>query len=81
MSETLTIRIDDELEQELKQYVAATHRSKGDIVREALRRQLALARFRAVREEIIPLAEQIGLLTDEDVFKTIGGTVQSERLP
>jgi len=71
MSATLTIRIDDLLDSELKQYAAATHRPKGDIVREALRRQLALARFRAVRSEVMPLAEQSGLLTDEDVFKTI----------
>ena len=71
MSATLTIRIDDALERELKQYAAATHRPKGDIVREALRRQLALARFRAVRGEVMPLAERSGLLTDEDAFKAI----------
>ena len=44
---------------------------KGDIVRHALRRQLALAKFRAVRSEVMPLAEQAGFLTDEDVFKGI----------
>lgn len=36
MNATLTIRIDDALERELKQYAAATHRPKGDNVREAL---------------------------------------------
>lgn len=71
MSAILTIRIDDALERELKQYAAATHRPKGDVVREALRRQLALARFRAMRSEVMPLAERSGLLTDEDVFKVI----------
>ncbi len=71
MSATLTIRIDDALERELGQLAAATHRPKGDIVREALRRQLALARFRAVREQLLPLAEQGGMLTDEDVFKAV----------
>jgi predicted transcriptional regulator len=81
MSTTLTIRIDDALERELKQYAVATHRPKSDIVREALRRQLALARFRAVREEVMPLAERCGLLTDEDVFRTIGGMAPGERLP
>lgn len=81
MSATLTIRIDDALERELKQYAEATHRPKGDIVREALRRQLALARFRAVREEVMPLAKRSGLLTDDDVFRAIGGTAPSERLP
>lgn len=71
MSATLTIHIDDALERELKQYAAATHRPKGDIVREALRRQLALARFRAVRVEVMPLAGRSGLLIDEDVFEAI----------
>ena len=71
MSTTLTIRIDDALERELKQVAKATHRPKGDIVREALRRQLALVRVRAVREEVMPLAEKKGWLTDEDVFKVI----------
>lgn len=71
MSTTLTIRIDDDLERELAQAALAAHRPKGDIVREALRRQLALMRFRSVREKIMPLAEKHGFLTDEDVFKAI----------
>lgn len=71
VSTTLTIRIDDALESELRRVAAATHRPKGDIVREALRRQLALARFRATREEVLPLAEKSGYLTDEEVFKAI----------
>lgn len=71
MSATLTICIDEALERELKQYAAAAHRPKSDIVREALRRQLALARFRAMREEVMPLAEKSGMLADEDVFEAI----------
>ncbi|MBK9160237.1 MAG: ribbon-helix-helix protein, CopG family [Nitrosomonadales bacterium] len=71
MSATLSIRIDDALERELTQAALAAHRPKGDIVREALRRQLALTRFRSVRNEVMPLAEQSGFLTDEDVFKAI----------
>jgi predicted transcriptional regulator len=71
MSTTLTIRIDDELERELTKAALAAHRPKGDIVREALRRQLALNRFRTVRSKVMPLAEKQGFLTDEDVFKAI----------
>ncbi|MCR4303998.1 MAG: hypothetical protein NUV63_07215 [Gallionella sp.] len=71
MSATLSIRIDDELERELTQAALAAHCTKGDIVREALCCQLALGRFRSVRSEVMPLAEQNGLLTDEDVFKAI----------
>lgn len=71
MSTTLSIRIDDALERELTLAAQAAHRPKGDIVRDALRRQLALTKFRAVRSEVLPLAEQAGFLTDEDVFKAI----------
>lgn len=71
MSATLSVRIDDALERELSLAAKMSHRPKGDIVRDALRRQLALAKFRAVRGEIMPLAEKIGFVTDEDVFKAI----------
>lgn len=71
MSTTLSIRIDDELERELTLAAQAAHRPKGDIVRDALRRQLALTKFRTVRSEVMSLAEQAGYLTDEDVFKAI----------
>ena len=71
MSATLTIRIDDALERELVMAAIAAHRPKGDIVREALRRQLTLNKFRQLRTQVMPLAEQAGFLTDEDVFKAI----------
>ena len=71
MSTTLSIRIDDELERELTLAAQTLHRPKGDIVRDALRRQLALNKFRNVRNEVMPLAEQAGFVTDEDVFKAI----------
>lgn len=71
MSTTLSIRIDDDLERELTLAAQAAHRPKGDIVRDALRRQLALTKFRNVRNEVMPLAEQAGFVTDEDVFKAI----------
>ena len=35
MSTTLTIRIDDALERELKRVAAATHRPKGDIAQKS----------------------------------------------
>lgn len=71
MSTTLSIRIDDDLERELTLAAQAAHRPKGDIVRDALRRQLALTKFRNVRNEVKTLAEPAGFVTDEDVFKAI----------
>jgi hypothetical protein len=40
-------------------------------VRDALRRQLALARFEQARRALLPLAETQGFLTDEDVFADV----------
>ncbi len=47
------------------------NRPVSDVAREALRRYLAVERFRALRHRALPLAEAQGLLTDEDVFKLV----------
>lgn len=46
-------------------------RTRSEIVREALRRQLALLRFEKARRQLMPFAEARGYLTDEDVFRDI----------
>ncbi len=43
----------------------------SDIVRESLRRYVAIEKFRSVRRKILPFAEAQGILTDEDVFKVL----------
>jgi predicted transcriptional regulator len=68
---TLTIRLDPRLEKQLTALAKATKRQKSEIVREALRRELALERFRALRASSLPLAEAAGYLTDEDVFRAL----------
>lgn len=68
---TVTIRIDPELEEELDRVAARTGRSRSEVVRDALRRQLALAQFEGLRRRIMPLAEARGYLTDEDVFRDV----------
>ncbi|MEY2855377.1 MAG: hypothetical protein RL030_2509 [Pseudomonadota bacterium] len=45
--------------------------SRSEIVRDAVRRQLALVQFQDLRRRIMPLAEARGYLTDEDVFRDI----------
>lgn len=71
MQNILTIRLDAELERALEAAVAATGRSRSELVREALRRQLALLRFEQLRRQVLPFAEARGVLTDEDVFRTL----------
>ena len=46
-------------------------RSRSEVVREALRRQLQLLRFERIRERLLPFAEARGYLTDEDVFDEV----------
>lgn len=46
-------------------------KSRSEIAREALRRQLRLAQFEELRKRIMPFAEAKGYLTDEDIFSEI----------
>lgn len=48
---TLTIRLDEKLERALDRLAKSTGRSKSDLAREALKRQVAVARFRELRLE------------------------------
>lgn len=64
----LRMRIDDCMEAELSKLAEATHRTKSDLAREMLRRQIAIRRFRDLRAKAVPYAEAAGYLTGEDVF-------------
>ncbi len=68
---TLTIRLDEQLEQDLNRLATRTHRTKSDLAREMLRKHLALARMRELRGELMPYAEAAGYLTDDDVFQDV----------
>jgi predicted transcriptional regulator len=67
----LTIRLDPALERQLEAVARASGRSKSEVVRDALRRQLALARFEGLRRRTLPFAEARGYLTDEDVYRDV----------
>lgn len=67
----LTIRLDPALERQLARAAKRSGRSRSELVRDALRRQLALAQFEDLRRRIMPLAEARGYLTDEDVFRDV----------
>lgn len=71
MNTTITIRLDKDLDRELTKLAKRTGRSKSDLAREALRKQLAIQRFRELRRRAIPYAEAAGYLTDEDVFRDV----------
>jgi predicted transcriptional regulator len=67
----LTIHLDEKLERYLDRLAKKTGRSKSELAREAIKRQVAVARFRELRQQTLPYAEAQGLLIDEDVFKAI----------
>jgi len=68
---TLTIRLPDDLRSELDKLSRDENKAVSDIVRESLRRYVAVERFRALRRKILPFAEAQGLLTDDDVFAAL----------
>ena len=69
--ETLTIRLPDDLREDLQKLSEELSKPVSDIVRESIRRYVAVERFRALRRKTLPFAEAQGYLTDEDVFNAI----------
>ena len=68
---TLTIRIPDALRKSLEAVSKAEEIPVSDVVRDSIRRYVALRRFRSLRRKVLPFAEAEGLLTDEDVLKAL----------
>ncbi|MFQ3667196.1 MAG: ribbon-helix-helix protein, CopG family [Sphingomonadaceae bacterium] len=66
---SLTIRLDDKLDAELSLLAQETHRSKSDLVRSFIHKQLALAALKRSQQALRPFAEKAGYLTDEDFFR------------
>ena len=71
MKNTITIRLDPQLEKLLDRLCKQTGRTRSDLVRDALRRQLNLLRFENLRRKTLPFAEARGYLTDEDVTRDL----------
>ena len=71
MRQTLTVRIPDELRKELKRISDEESKPVSDLVRESLKKYIAIRKFRSIRNKVLPFAESQGLLTDEDVYKLI----------
>ena len=68
---TLTIRLDKDLDDLLAEASRRSGRNRSEIAREALRRQLRISQFEALRQRMMPFAEARGYLTDEDVFNEV----------
>ncbi|MFC1573123.1 CopG family ribbon-helix-helix protein [Candidatus Eisenbacteria bacterium] len=71
MRNSITIRLDRDLGRLLDRLAKQTGRTRSDIVREALQRQLSLYRFEQLRRRVLPFAEARGYLTDEEIARDI----------
>lgn len=71
MTATVTVRLDEALQKRLARLSKATGRTRSDLVRDAIGRQLALVEFESARRRVRPFAERAGLLTDDDVFRVV----------
>lgn len=56
---------------EFAAFAKRSGRSRSDIARDALRRQLAIMQFDEARRSVMPFAEARDYLTDEDVFRAV----------
>lgn len=71
MKSAITIRLDPELDQMLSKVTRNLGRSRSEIVRDSLRRQLSIFIFDDLRDKAIPYAEKKGYFTDDDIFREI----------
>jgi predicted transcriptional regulator len=71
MKDGLTVRLPPDISSELNALVKRTGKSRGAVVRDAVRRQISRERFRALCEKLVPKAQARGLYTDDDVFKLV----------
>jgi predicted transcriptional regulator len=68
---TLTIRVPDDLKRQLTKLSKSRGQTAGDVVRESLRRYIAVEQFHVLRAKALPFAEAQGFLTDDDVMKAL----------
>lgn len=67
----LTIRLPKAIRSDLEHLAKEENVPISDLIRESLDNFLAVKRFRQLRKKVLPFAESQGLLTDEDVFRSI----------
>lgn len=67
----LSIRLDPAMDRLLTKVSRGSGKSRSEVAREALRRQLRLTQFENLRHKVMPFAEARGFLTDDDVFQQV----------
>ena len=70
MKNVFSIRLTDFERKELDQISKAEKLPIGNLIRESIDRFVAVKRFRQLRKKALVFAEQKGIYTDEDAFKS-----------
>lgn len=68
MTNTITIRLSEDLKKTLETVSKKNSVKASQLVREALESYLSVQKFRELRAKTIPYAEKAGFFTDEDVL-------------
>ena len=71
MRSVLSVSLSEKLASELEDFAKKTGRNKSDIVKESVSLYLWEARFRKIRKQLSIKAKKVGIVTEEDVYKTI----------
>lgn len=67
----LSFRIPDPAWKDLKRFCQRRGKSASEVVRDSLRRYMAVEEFRELRAKMLPHAQAHGYLTDEDIFRAV----------
>jgi predicted transcriptional regulator len=71
MKKQISIRVSNDLLSQITEEALRTNQTRGSYIRSCIQKDLNIRSFRALRAQLIPIAEKKGLLTDEDVFKAV----------
>jgi predicted transcriptional regulator len=71
MRSIVSVSLPPDLATTLAQLARSTGRTKSDILKESFAAYLWETQFRALQRYLIPKAKKAGILTEEDVFRTV----------
>lgn len=71
MRTVLSVHLPEDLYKKLDSFARETGRNKSDVVRESINLYLWEKRFEKAKSRLRPLAKKAGIITEEDVFKSI----------
>ena len=71
MKQVVTVRLPEELAEELDKLARQEKISRSDLIRESVRNYLFVRKFRALRSRLMVKAQARGIHTDQDVFNLV----------